>query len=65
MASPAQHSDLLLAQQDVLQPTGLARHADQLELPTQRFRNRLRDNADTARIAEDVANARARAALTS
>jgi len=49
----------------VLQPTGLARYADQLELPTQRFRNRLRDNADTARIAEDVANARARAALTS
>ena len=46
--------DLLLTHQDALQPSDLARYADQLELDTQRFRNRLREGADTGRIAEDI-----------
>jgi protein-disulfide isomerase len=46
--------DLLLTHQDALQPADLARYADQLDLDTDRFRNRLRENADTGRIAEDI-----------
>ena len=49
--------DLLLSHQDDLQPSDLARYADQLGLDTQRFQNRLRDNPDTARIAEDIDSA--------
>ena len=49
--------DLLLSYQDDLQPEDIARYADQLGLDTQRFQNRLRDNSDTARIAEDIDSA--------
>ena len=46
--------DLLFAHQDALRPVDLAGYADQLGLDTERFRNRLREHADTARIAEDI-----------
>ncbi len=46
--------DLIFTHQDALQPADLARYADQLELDTQRFRNRLREGTDAGRIAEDI-----------
>jgi hypothetical protein len=46
--------DLRLVHQDALRPEDLAHYADQLDLETERFRNRLREHADAAGTAEDV-----------
>jgi Na+/H+ antiporter NhaA len=46
--------DLLLANQDALRPPDLTRYAEQLGLDTDRFRDRLGQQAEAARIAEDV-----------
>jgi protein-disulfide isomerase len=46
--------DLLLDHQNELRPADLARYAEQLSLDTERFRDRLGQQAEAARIAEDV-----------
>lgn len=50
-------NDLLLSRQDALQPGDLVRYAGDLGLDVERFRDRLRTNAATVRIAEDVDSA--------
>ena len=49
--------DRLLAQQDRLRPTDLARHADALGLDMHRFWDDLRRREHAERIGEDVASA--------
>jgi Na+/H+ antiporter NhaA len=49
--------DLLLANQDALEPTDLVRYADQLGLDVPRFRDELRRRVHAPRVAEDVADA--------
>ena len=49
--------DLLLNHQDRLGPRDLMGYAEQLGLDLERFTDRLRDHADTARVAEDVDSA--------
>jgi len=49
--------DLLLANQDALQPKQLLEHADQLGLDAELFADTLRRHAGSARVAEDVDSA--------
>jgi protein-disulfide isomerase len=49
--------DLLFAHQDTLRPADLIRHAEELGLDVDRFREDLRRHADAAQVAEDVESA--------
>jgi Na+/H+ antiporter NhaA len=49
--------DLLLDNQDALQPSDLIGYAEQLGLDVERFTNDLREHAGAARVAEDVDSA--------
>jgi Na+/H+ antiporter NhaA len=49
--------DLLLANQDALEPKDLVRYAEQLGLDVPRFREELRRRVHAPRVAEDVADA--------
>jgi Na+/H+ antiporter NhaA len=49
--------DLLLDNQDTLQPDDLIAYADQLGLDVERFTNSLREHTGAARVAEDVDSA--------
>ncbi|TML03100.1 MAG: Na+/H+ antiporter NhaA [Actinobacteria bacterium] len=49
--------DLLLANQDALEPADLVRYAEQLGLDVPRFRDEVRRRVHAGRVAEDVADA--------
>jgi protein-disulfide isomerase len=49
--------DLMLDHQDALEASDLVGYAEQLGLDVERFTNKLRDHAGTARVAEDVDSA--------
>jgi len=49
--------DLLLSHQDRLSPRDLARHAEELGLDVERFRDELRRRVHVARVSEDVTSA--------
>jgi Na+/H+ antiporter NhaA len=49
--------DLLFAHQDTLRPGDLTRHAEELDLDVDRFREDLRRHAGAAQVAEDVESA--------
>jgi len=49
--------DLMLDNQDALEPSDLIGYAEQLELDVERFTNSLREHAGAARVAEDVDSA--------
>jgi Na+/H+ antiporter NhaA len=52
-----QMHDLLFAHQDTLRPADLIRHAEELGLDVDRFREDLRRHAGAAKVAEDVESA--------